>query len=90
MEKAACMWNELGGQREAGGARGYPAWTSKTASGPLVADSEVPVRARQLNLHKFVEHFEDEKHYINAKYYYYIGEGRVKMMNAKKRNPYKI
>ena len=34
-----------------------------------------------------MEHFEEEKHYINAKYYYYIEEGRVKMMNAEREIP---
>ena len=54
---------------------------------PLLADPALPERARQLNLRKFMEHFEEEKHYINAKYYYYIEEGRVKMMNAEREIP---
>lgn len=62
------------------------------ASRPLIAEPALPERAGQLNLHKFREHFEEEKHYIDAKYYYYIEEGRVKMMNAWREIParYKV
>lgn len=34
----------------------------------------VPKRARQLNLREFVEHLEDEEHYINAKYLHHLEE----------------
>jgi hypothetical protein len=52
-----------------------PSCTSKATVQPTGADPAAPKRARQLNLHKFVELFEDEKHYINAKYYYCMEEG---------------
>lgn len=63
---------------------------SEAASGPLVAAPAGPTRARQLNLHKFVERFGDV-HYINAKCCDYR-EGRAKMMDAEGEIPvrYKV